>query len=129
MSDVNDAPVYTTIGTTTLTALTEDDVDNSGQLVGAIVGANTADVDAGSIYHGIAVTGLTSGVGAWEFNLNDGSVGNLSRVQLLTTSNTQAANPSTASIAIQPQYDEMVRAQIQLYLTTYGTRLQVLLAL
>ena len=101
VSDVNDAPVFATSGTTSLSALTEDDVNNAGQLVSAVVGTYTSDVDAGSVY-GIAVIGLTSGVGSWEYNLNDSSGWqSVEGSTTLTTSNARAI-PSTASLRFNP---------------------------
>ena len=45
---VNDAPVLDNSGTPTLTTITEDDTNNAGDLVSAIVGASISDVDTGA---------------------------------------------------------------------------------
>lgn len=52
----NDAPVLTP-ASPTLTTITEDQTNNSGDLVSAIVGASITDVDTGAV-EGIAITGL-----------------------------------------------------------------------
>ncbi|WNM63854.1 DUF4347 domain-containing protein [Candidatus Nitrospira neomarina] len=67
---VNDAPVLTP-ASPTLTTITEDDTSNSGDLVSAIVGSSIADVDSGAV-EGIAITGLTSGNGTWEYDIGSG---------------------------------------------------------
>ncbi|MDH5191905.1 MAG: DUF4347 domain-containing protein, partial [Gammaproteobacteria bacterium] len=69
---VNDAPVLDNSGSPTLTTITEDDTNNSGDLVSAIVGATITDVDTGAV-EGIAVTGLTSGNGIWEYKIGAGA--------------------------------------------------------
>lgn len=68
---VNDAPVLTS-ATPTMSAITEDATSNSGQLVSAIVNNSTiSDVDSGAITGGIAITGLNSGNGTWQYRLNN----------------------------------------------------------
>ncbi|WP_051283782.1 FG-GAP-like repeat-containing protein, partial [Desulforegula conservatrix] len=70
VTSVNDAPVLTP-ATPTLTTITEDDTTNAGQTVASIIGASITDVDSGAV-EGIAITGLTSGNGAWEYSTNNG---------------------------------------------------------
>ncbi|MCB9775988.1 MAG: DUF4347 domain-containing protein [Nitrospiraceae bacterium] len=67
---VNDAPVLTS-ASPTLTSITEDQTNNSGDLVSAIVGSSITDVDTGAV-EGIAITGLTSGNGTWEYDIGGG---------------------------------------------------------
>ena len=67
---VNDAPVLTP-ATPSLTSITEDDMGNGGDLISAIVGSSISDVDTGAL-EGIALTGLTSGNGTWEYNTGSG---------------------------------------------------------
>ncbi|MDJ0864882.1 MAG: DUF4347 domain-containing protein [Myxococcota bacterium] len=65
---INDAPVLTPVGPS-LDPITEDEVANGGQTVASIVGASITDADAGASV-GIAVTGLASGNGTWEYSLD-----------------------------------------------------------
>ena len=66
----NDAPVLTPAGPS-LPPLTEDQTGNAGELVSTLVGTSISDVDAGAL-QGIAVTGLVSSNGAWEYSLDGG---------------------------------------------------------
>lgn len=68
VTGVNDAPVLAA-GTSTLPSMTEDDINNAGQTVASFLGANSTDVDSGAL-SGIAVTGLDSGNGRWQFRLD-----------------------------------------------------------
>ncbi|HSF11045.1 MAG TPA: DUF4347 domain-containing protein [Nitrospirales bacterium] len=79
----NDAPVLTP-ASPTLTTITEDDTTNSGDLISAIVGASITDVDTGAV-EGIAITGLTSGNGTWQYNMGSGwtAVGAVSNTSAL----------------------------------------------
>ncbi|WP_298625221.1 Ig-like domain-containing protein [uncultured Zoogloea sp.] len=70
VSAVNDAPVLAA-GDTTLTPLTEDDTSNAGQLVSALRGVTT-DADSGAV-QGVAITGLTSGNGTWQYSTDGGT--------------------------------------------------------
>jgi len=67
----NAAPVLTP-SSPSLTAITEDEVDNPGDTVAGIVGSSITDPDGGAL-EGIAVTGLSSGNGVWEYSLDDGA--------------------------------------------------------
>ncbi|RCK39313.1 hypothetical protein TH25_25425, partial [Thalassospira profundimaris] len=67
---VNDAPVLTA-ASPTLTEITEDATSNGGQTVADILGTSVADADSGAL-EGIALYGLTSGNGKWQYSLNDG---------------------------------------------------------
>ncbi|MBB4041176.1 Ca2+-binding RTX toxin-like protein [Microvirga flocculans] len=71
VSSVNDAPVLSPISPV-LTGLADADVNNAGQTVASIVGASIADVDSAAA-EGIAITGLTSGSGTWQYSLDGGS--------------------------------------------------------
>ncbi len=72
---VNDAPVLDNSGAMSLTTITEDDTTNAGDSIAAIVGSaggdRITDVDT-SAAEGIAVTGLTSGNGTWQFSTDGG---------------------------------------------------------
>src|SRR5262249_58030001 len=87
VSDVNDAPTLTPTNPT-LTPITEDQAANSGQLVSsfAIAGTNINDVDPGAV-QAIAITGLTSTNGTWQYSINGGStwtnIGSVSTTQAL----------------------------------------------
>ncbi len=67
---VNDAPELTPAAPI-LDGLNDSDTDNPGQTVASIVGASISDVDTGAV-GGIAITGLDSGNGTWQYSL-DGS--------------------------------------------------------
>ena len=67
---VNDAPVLTS-ASPALTPITEDETHNAGDVVLAIVGASITDVDSGAV-EGIAITGLSSGNGTWEYDIGGG---------------------------------------------------------
>ncbi len=73
---VNDAPVLDSTGNMSLTTITEDEVNNSGNSISSIIasagGDRITDVDAGAV-EGIAVTGLTSGNGSWQYSTNNGT--------------------------------------------------------
>ncbi|MFT3858605.1 MAG: Ig-like domain-containing protein [Aquabacterium sp.] len=65
---LNDAPVLT--GTNDFTAITEDDTNHSGQLVSSLF--NASDVDSGAV-NGIAIHGIVSGQGTWQYSLDGGN--------------------------------------------------------
>lgn len=65
---VNDAPVLTPTAPV-LTGLHASDIANGGQTVASMVGHSITDVDNGAL-EGIAITGLTSGNGTWQYSLN-----------------------------------------------------------
>ncbi|MFC6463210.1 beta strand repeat-containing protein [Paracoccus aerius] len=74
---VNDAPVLVP-GTSMGSTLTEDDIDNSGNLVSDLLGS-VSDVD-GSVTPGMAVHGVASegpGGGQWQYRLDGGSWTNI----------------------------------------------------
>ena len=66
---VNNAPVLTST-TATLTTITEDQTANSGQTVGSFLQSTDGDLNA---LNGVAITGLDSGNGQWQFSTNGGS--------------------------------------------------------
>jgi hypothetical protein len=65
----NQAPVLAA-GTPTLTAVTT--LTPAGQTVASFIGSLITDSDAGAV-EGIAITGLTTAGGTWQFSLNGGS--------------------------------------------------------
>jgi len=70
---VNDAP---TVTATTLAAVNEDDVVPPGATVSSLFSGHFSDIDAGSSFAGIAVSGNTADFatqGVWQYSLN-GSV-------------------------------------------------------
>ena len=74
VTSVNDAPVLAPISPT-LTAITEDqtaNVTDPGQTVSSFIGASISDVDAGAV-KGIAITGLTSTSGTWQYSIDGGT--------------------------------------------------------
>ncbi len=72
VTDVNDAPVLTP-GAPSLPSITEDETANAGQLVSTLLGTSITDLDLGAL-EGIAVTGLSSGNGAWQYSLDGGGI-------------------------------------------------------
>ncbi len=69
------------------TTITEDEVNNGGDLISSIVGSSISDVNAGAL-EGIAVTGLASSNGTWEY----------SRSQELTSLNDKTVFTNTARL-------------------------------
>jgi uncharacterized repeat protein (TIGR01451 family) len=79
---VNDAPVLAPSGPG-MTAITEDDTTNGGDLVSTIVGDSITDVDAGAL-EGIAIYALDGGNGTWQYSTDGG--GSWSNVSPVSTS-------------------------------------------
>jgi len=77
MTAVNDAPVLDDSGPAALTAINENETNNSGNLVADIIasaGANPImDVDIGAV-EGIAVISVDDANGTWEFSTDGGTV-------------------------------------------------------
>lgn len=71
VSATNDAPVLTP-STPTLTGISDGAVNNAGQTVASIVGTSISDVDTGAV-EGIAVSGLNSGNGTWQYSMDSGT--------------------------------------------------------
>ena len=67
---VNDAPVLTP-ATPSLPTINEDDIGNGGIQISTLLGGSVSDVDSGAL-GGIAVTGLVSGNGTWEYSTDGG---------------------------------------------------------
>lgn len=78
LTGVNDAPVLTAT-TVSLPGLTGDQVNNGGRKVSAFLAATDADASA---LRGIAITGLQSGNGQWQFSTDGrnswGAIGTVS---------------------------------------------------
>jgi hypothetical protein len=70
LSRLNNAPVLSPTGPS-LGSITEDDTDNAGTLVSSILGASVTDPD-GAALQGIAIRGLDSGNGRWEYSTDGG---------------------------------------------------------
>ncbi|WP_236185805.1 DUF4347 domain-containing protein [Pseudomonas juntendi] len=70
VTSVNDAPVLTSVNPT-LTGLTDTATNNTGDPVSSLLGGVT-DVDNGAL-QGIAVTGMTSTYGRWQYSTNAGA--------------------------------------------------------
>ena len=107
-SDVNDAPVLSA-ASPTFTGITEDATTNGGQTVASILGTSVADVDTGAL-EGIALYGLTSGNGTWQYSVDSGAnwvdVGTVSVSSALLLKSTDKVrfvpngeNATTASIS------------------------------
>jgi phage gp29-like protein len=71
IANVNDAPVLTPVAHT-LTPITEDEINHTGQTVASLLGTSVTDADPGAV-QGIALTGLTAGNGAWQYSLDGGT--------------------------------------------------------
>jgi len=109
VNNVNDAPVLS--GTNSFTAITEDATTNSGDLVSTLISGKVTDPDP-SPSQGIAVTGLASGNGTWQYSINAGStwsaVGTVSDSSALLLRSTdklrfvpKAQNSTTASVTFR----------------------------
>lgn len=68
LAAVNDAPVYS--GSANFTGITEDQTNNSGQLVSSLF--TSTDVDSGAV-NGIALYGQTPSNGTWQYSTNNGA--------------------------------------------------------
>ena len=73
VTSVNDAPVLTPVSPTLL-PLNDTSTTNTGNLVTSLIGGIT-DVDTGAL-KGVAITGLTSTYGTWEYTTNGGTTWN-----------------------------------------------------
>ncbi|GAB0057080.1 hypothetical protein SIID45300_01401 [Candidatus Magnetaquicoccaceae bacterium FCR-1] len=67
---INIAPTLNAAATPTLPTITEDETTNSGALVSTLLGG-ASDIDVGAS-QGIAVYGLSSGNGTWQYNTGSG---------------------------------------------------------
>ncbi|OSQ40874.1 DUF4347 domain-containing protein [Thalassospira mesophila] len=105
--DPNDAPVLTP-ASPSLTGITEDATTNSGQTVGSFL-TGVTDADTGAVT-GIAISGLASGNGSWQYSTDGGSnwtnVGAVSETSALLLRSTDKVrfvpngeNATTASIS------------------------------
>src|SRR5262249_25693915 len=68
---VNDAPALS--GANNFTAISEDQTTNNGDLVSTFISGQVSDVDSGAV-SGIAVTGLSSSTGAWQYSTDGGTI-------------------------------------------------------
>ena len=66
----NDAPVLT--GANDLNAIDEDDIFNNGTLVSDLIAGHVSDPDPGAVF-GIAVTGVNTSNGDWQYTVDNGS--------------------------------------------------------
>jgi hypothetical protein len=71
LTRLNTAPVLTPAGPS-LGTITEDDTNNAGTVVSSILGASVTDPDSGAL-EGIAIRGLDSGNGRWEYSTDGGA--------------------------------------------------------
>jgi len=86
----NHAPVL--IGANDLTSINEDDVSNNGVLVSSLIAGKITDTDPGAV-GGIAVVGVSSGNGKWQYSINGGTTWK----DFLAFSNTFATTLSATS--------------------------------
>ena len=92
VTDVNDAPVLTATNPT-MPTITEDNLNDAGQTVATLLGANVSDVDNGAV-EGIAVTGRSASSGRWEYSLDGG----LSWMTIGTVSDSQSLLLGTSDL-------------------------------
>jgi VCBS repeat-containing protein len=81
---INDAPVLTSFNPA-MTSITEDDTNNLGMTVAAIVGSSISDVDSNAV-EGIAIHTTANGRGTWQYlsgTTNWSDVGTVSSGQAL----------------------------------------------
>ncbi|MCJ1886616.1 DUF4347 domain-containing protein [Pseudomonas sp. LA21] len=71
VSSVNDAPVLAS-ASPTLTGLTDSDTNTPGMAVSGFATGDITDVDTGAV-KGIAITGLGTGIGTWQYSTNGGA--------------------------------------------------------
>ena len=71
VSGINDAPVLTA-SAPTLANITEDETNAAGTTVANLLGSRVTDADARAV-QGIAVTGMTSTHGTWQFSTDGGA--------------------------------------------------------
>jgi len=85
VSAVNDAPVLSP-GGPSMVGITEDDIDNAGMTMTAILGVSVADVD-NSALEGMAIHSLASGNGRWQYSTDNGTswndIGSVSTAQAM----------------------------------------------
>ncbi len=76
LTNVNEAPLLDNLGSMALTTITEDQINNAGDSVAAIIasagGDRITDVDAAAL-EGIAVSAVNNGNGSWEYSINGGT--------------------------------------------------------
>ncbi|MCU7869878.1 MAG: tandem-95 repeat protein [Candidatus Thiodiazotropha sp. (ex Lucinoma borealis)] len=83
VNSVNDAPVLDNSGFLTLTSISEDETNNSGNTIAEIIasdgGDRITDIDAGAL-EGIAILSVDNSNGTWEYNTGSGwtAVGSVS---------------------------------------------------
>ncbi|MCA9472514.1 MAG: DUF4347 domain-containing protein [Nitrospira sp.] len=90
MTATNNAPVLTP-ASPTLTSITEDDTNNSGDLISAIVTTDITDADSGAV-EGIAITSVNASNGTWQYNTGSGwtDVGTVSNASALLLRSTDS---------------------------------------
>ena len=72
--DVNNAPVLTDPVANAFTTITEDPTSNNGDAVSVLISGKITDADSPApTLKGIAVTGLSSSTGTWQYSLDAGS--------------------------------------------------------
>ncbi|MCY2989595.1 MAG: Ig-like domain-containing protein, partial [Planctomycetota bacterium] len=72
--DVNNAPVLTEAVAHAFTTITEDPTSNNGDAVSVLISGKITDADSPApTLKGIAVTGLSSSTGTWQYSLDAGS--------------------------------------------------------
>lgn len=75
VNSVNDAPVLDNSGFLTLTSISEDETNNSGNTIADIIasdgGDRITDIDAGAL-EGIAILNVDNSNGTWEYNIGSG---------------------------------------------------------
>ncbi|WP_157605143.1 beta strand repeat-containing protein [Schlesneria paludicola] len=69
VTSINDAPGLT--GANNFTNLTRTQATNSGNLVSTLIAGKVTDVDSNAV-QGIAIVGLSSGNGKWQYSTNGG---------------------------------------------------------
>jgi len=70
VSATNDAPLLA--GANNFTSIGADQTSNDGNTVASLISGQVGDIDSGAV-NGVAVTGLASGVGTWQYSTDGGS--------------------------------------------------------
>src|SRR5207248_1377954 len=70
VNPVNDAPVLA--GTSSFATISANQTTNNGDIVSELISGYVTDVDSGAV-NGIAIVGVNSGTGTWQYSINNNS--------------------------------------------------------
>ena len=99
---VNDAPVLNNADIFTLTTINEDATNNNGTLITNLIGNKITDANTNAL-KGIAVTGVDTTYGSWEFSINGGT--NWTNFNVSTNSATLLRDTAKIRFVPNPNYN------------------------